>query len=70
MDVAGVAGAFAGYASALDKKRSRLPVYAMGLLVSAVIFLIVDLDRPSAGFITNSQQPMVDLAASIGSFVD
>ena len=68
--VAGVAGAFAGYASALDKKRSRLPVYAMGLLVSAVIFLIVDLDRPSAGFITNSQQPMIDVAGSIGSFVD
>jgi hypothetical protein len=35
-----------------------------------VIFLIVDLDRPSAGFIKNNQQPMIDLAASIASFVD
>jgi hypothetical protein len=68
--IAAVAGAFAGYASALDTKRTRLPVYIMGLLVSIVIFLIIDLDRPSTGFITNNQQPMVDLAASIGSFPD
>jgi len=47
-----------------------LPVYVMVLLVSAVIFLIMDLDRPNAGFITNSQQPMIDLAASIESFSD
>jgi hypothetical protein len=30
----------------------------------------MDLDRPSAGFITNNQQPMIDLAASIASFSD
>jgi hypothetical protein len=47
--IAAVAGAFTGYASARDAERSRLPVYIMGLLVSAVIFLIIDLDRPSAG---------------------
>jgi hypothetical protein len=42
----------------------------MGLLVAAVIFLIVDLDRPSAGFIRNNQQPMVDVAAVMASFAD
>jgi len=68
--IAAVAGAFAGYASALDARRTRLPVYVMGLLVSVVIFLIIDLDRPSAGFITNNQQPMIDVAASIASFSD
>ena len=68
--IAAVAGAFAGYASGLDVQRTRMPVYIMGLLVSAVIYLIIDLDRPSAGFITNNQQPMVDLAASIASFSD
>jgi hypothetical protein len=68
--IAAVAGAFAGYASAVDTQRTRLPVYVMGLLISVVIFLIVDLDRPSAGFITNNQQPIVDLAATIGSFAD
>jgi len=68
--ISAVAGAFAGYASALDAKRTRLPVYVMGLLISAVIFLILDLDRPSSGFITNNQQPMIDTAATIASFRD
>lgn len=68
--IAAAAGAFAGYASARDAERSRLPVYVIGLLVSAVVFLIIDLDRPSTGFITNSQQPMIDLAASIAAFPD
>jgi hypothetical protein len=68
--IAAVAGAFAGYASGLDAKRTRLPVYLMGLVVSAVIFLILDLDRPSAGFITNNQQPMIDTAATIAAFPD
>jgi len=40
----------------------------MGLVVSAVIFIILDLDRPSAGFITNNQQPMIDTAATIAAF--
>jgi hypothetical protein len=30
--------------------------------------LILDLDRPSAGFIEISQQPMIDTAASIAAF--
>jgi hypothetical protein len=68
--IVAVAGAVAGYGNARDVDRTRLPVYVMELLVSAVIFLIVDLDRPSAGFITNSQQPMLDVAASIASFPD
>ena len=57
-----------GYASGLEAKRSRVPVYVMGLVVSAVIFIILDLDRPSAGFITNNQQPMIDAAATIAAF--
>ena len=68
--IAAVAGAFAGYASGLEAKRTRLPVYIMGLLVSGVIFLILDLDRPSSGFITNNQQPMIDTAATIATFRD
>jgi hypothetical protein len=64
------AGAIAGYASGLEAKRTRLPVYLMGVLVAAAIFLILDLDRPNVGFITVSQQPMIDTAASIASFSD
>ena len=68
--IAAVAGGFAGYASGLDSKQSRLPVYIMGLLVAVVILLILDLDRPGSGFIKNSQQPMIDTAASIAAFPD
>jgi hypothetical protein len=68
--IAAIAGGFAGYASGLDPKRNRPPVYIMGFLVSAVILLIFDLDRPSSGFITNDQQSMIDAATSIGAFPD
>ena len=66
--IAAVAGAFAGYASGLEARRTRLPVYIMGILVSAVILLILDLDRPGTGFIEVSQQPMIDAASSIAAF--
>jgi hypothetical protein len=32
--------------------------------------MIQDLDRPFTGFITNSQQPMIDTAKSISSYGD
>jgi hypothetical protein len=68
--IAAIANAFAGYAIGLEARRSRLPVYITGLLISAVIVLILDLDRPGAGFIDVSQQPMIDIAASIAGFTD
>jgi len=33
--------------------------------LGAVIWLVVDLDRPQDGLITTSQQPLVDLAESL-----
>jgi hypothetical protein len=67
--VAIVAFGLAGYANGLlEERRVRLPVYVSGLLVSAVILLIQDLDRPTAGFIRVSQQPMIDAAAGIRAF--
>ena len=68
--IAAVAAGFAGYASALEVRRTRLPAYIMGLLVLCVIYVILDLDRPSSGFITNNQQAMIDTAASIKSISD
>lgn len=68
--IAAVACAFTGYASGLDKQRTILPAYFVALLISAVILLILDLDRPSVGFIEVSQQPMIDTAASIAGFSD
>jgi hypothetical protein len=68
--IAAVAGGFAGYANGFDAKRTRLPVYIMGTLICGVIYLILDLDRPSSGFITNNQQAMIDTAATIAGFSD
>ena len=63
-----IASAFAGYASGLEVRRTRLPIYIAGSLIVGVILLILDLDRPNTGFIEVSQQPIIDTAASIASF--
>jgi len=68
--IAVIASGFMGYGSGLEVRRSRLPVYIASILICAVILLIQDLDRPSSGFITTSQQPMVDAAASIAGYTD
>src|SRR3954452_15820499 len=51
---------FAGYASGLEPRRTRFPVLITGFLVCAVIYVILDLDRPNVGFITISQHPIID----------
>ena len=63
--VATVAVGFTGYASGLEARRSRFPVYITAALISGVILLIQGLDRP---FIRTSQQPMIDAAASVLAF--
>jgi hypothetical protein len=68
--VAMIASAYAGYAAGLEAQRSRGPIYAAILLFVAVILLIQDLDRPTAGFITVSQQPMQDVAANIAAYTE
>ncbi|MDH6234528.1 hypothetical protein M2281_005146 [Mesorhizobium soli] len=65
--IAVVASGFAGYATGVKVRRSRIPVYVMGLLVCCVLVVILDLDRPGAGFIEASQQPMIDAAASLAA---
>jgi hypothetical protein len=66
--IAIVAICFAGYAGGLERRRWRLPVYVTALLVAAVIILIQDIDRPSAGFVAVSQQPMIDTANAIANY--
>jgi hypothetical protein len=68
--IAAVACGFAGYASGLDPLRTRLPVFITAFLVCSVIFVILDLDRPNVGFITISQQPMIDTVASLSAYND
>ncbi len=68
--VAIIASAFTGYTSGQEARRTRLPVYVTGVVISAVILLIQDLDRPTTGVITVSQQPMIDTANSIAGYTD
>jgi hypothetical protein len=68
--LAAAASGFVGYATAIDPRLTRLPVFVMGLLISLVLYLIIDIDRPNSGFITNNQQAMLDVAESIKSFPD
>lgn len=61
--IAAVAIAFAGYAQGLRTRPSRLRVYLMGVVVCAVITLIEDIETQDTGFISVSQQPLIDAAA-------
>ena len=68
--IAAISSALAGYASGLGRRPSQFPVYVMIVLVCAVILMIQDLNRPLAGFIEVSQQPMIDTAASINAYAE
>ncbi len=63
--IAAVAIAFAGYAQGLRTRPSRLMVYLMGVVVCVVIILIDDIETQNTGFISVSQQPLIDAAAGI-----
>jgi hypothetical protein len=67
---AALAIGYASYGRALEGRHWRPAVYVAGLLTAGVILLIQDLDRPGAGFISVSRQPMVDLAAALASYTD
>jgi hypothetical protein len=54
-----------GYQTGLSGKRRPLSVPAFALAFAVVIYLIADLDRPQAGLIRVSQQPLVELRQSL-----
>jgi hypothetical protein len=56
-----------GYHGGLTGARSPLAAAAMILALSAVLALVVDLDRPRDGFLEVSQQPLIDVQQQIGS---
>jgi hypothetical protein len=64
--IAMVAMGFTGYGAGLSGPRGRVPIALMAVLVASVIGLIVDIDYPRSGLVAVSQQPMLDLAASLG----
>jgi hypothetical protein len=60
----GLAGV--GYHAGLSTTRRSPAMFAMVLAFAGVIFLIADLDRPYEGFLTVTQQPLMDLQRSMG----
>jgi hypothetical protein len=56
-----------GYDAGLTHQRSPVAAVVLIAVLGAVITLVVDLDRPREGFLTVSQQPLIDLQEQIGA---
>jgi hypothetical protein len=56
-----------GYNAGLSRKRSLISAVFLILLTTAVVTLVIDLDRPQAGLITTSQQALIDLQSKYES---
>ena len=56
-----------GYSAGLTLKRGVLSAIGLAITLAAVITLVVDLDRPRDGFLTVSQQPILDVITQIGA---
>ncbi len=59
--------AMVGYSAGLTRRRTMLTALVLVVVLGAVLTLVVDLDRPRDGFLTVSQQPLIDLQQQIGA---
>ncbi len=57
-------GAMMGYSGGLSEKRIIAPVVLVSLLVTLIVFIIIDLDRPKRGLIQVNQSPLLELQQS------
>jgi hypothetical protein len=57
-----------GYGAGLSESRTAIPSLMLILVFSAIIVLIVDLERPRQSLFEVSQQPMTDVVRRIQSF--
>lgn len=55
-----------GYSAGLTGHRSVVTAAVLVLALSAVLTLVLDLDRPRDGFVEVSQQPIIDVVKAIG----
>jgi hypothetical protein len=55
-----------GYGAGLAESRTTIPVAILALAFSAIIVLIIDLERPRQRLFEVSQEPMTDVARRIG----
>lgn len=58
-------GGMIGYSGGLSGKRIIAPVVLVSLLVTLIVFIIIDLDRPKRGLILVNQSPLLELQHSM-----
>jgi hypothetical protein len=56
-----------GYSAGLTLRRGVLSAIVLAITLAAVLTMVVDLDRPRDGFLTVSQQPILDVIKAIGA---
>jgi hypothetical protein len=66
--IAAVGIGFSGYASGLEKRSWRRPVYIVNILAASVILLIQDIDRPTSGAVRVDTQPIIDTARAMATY--
>lgn len=55
------AGGIIGYSAGLSGKRILAPVVLVSLLITLIVFIIIDLDRPKRGLIQVDQTPIIEV---------
>jgi len=63
---AGITMGMVGYGAGLTTRRSLLTALVLVVLLSVVLTLVIDLDRPRNGFLQVSQHPIIDLMNDLG----
>lgn len=58
-------GAIMGYSAGLSGKRMFVPIVLVSLLITLIVFIIIDLDRPKRGMIKVDQSAMVELLQNL-----
>jgi hypothetical protein len=58
-------GGIMGYSAGLSGQRIIVPIVLVSLLITLIVFIIIDLDRPKRGVIQVNQAGMVELLESI-----
>jgi hypothetical protein len=59
--------AMLGFHNGIQGSRSIFPLVALIVIFSAVMLLIVDLDRPGEGFMQVNQQALIDLQTQLNT---
>lgn len=55
-----------GYSSGLSGRRILAPLVLVSFLITLIVFIIIDLDRPKRGIITVDQRPLLELRTQGG----